>query len=49
MTNDWLKEKLQYDKIFESFERVFSFYGDYYKKLFIDEKQGTYNCRSFPV
>ena len=37
MNNDWLKEKLQYDKVFESFERVFSFYGEYYKSLFINE------------
>lgn len=37
MTNDWLKEKLQYDKVFESFERVFSFYGEYFKSVFINE------------
>ena len=37
MTDDWLKEKLQYDKVYECFERVLSFYGNFYKGLFINE------------
>lgn len=37
MANDWLKEKLQYDKVFESFEKVFLFFGEYYKSHFISD------------